>query len=95
MKAYAMADRVIVQGGDTQIAIRYSKEPSAKSRYSSRELASADCVRFNQTPVHVGSHCCAFAVDPLPGGDYGIICACHPMLTERRSTQEQVAVGSV
>jgi hypothetical protein len=95
MKAYAMADQVSVQGGNTHVAIRYSKEPSAKSRYSSRELASADCVRFNQTPVHVGSHCCAFAVDPLPEGDYGIICACHPMLSERRSTQEQVAVRSV
>jgi hypothetical protein len=37
-------------------------------------------VRFNQSRVEVGSHCCAFAVDRFPDGDFGIICACHPML---------------
>jgi hypothetical protein len=24
-------------------------------------------------------HVCSFAVDTLPGGDFGIICVCHPM----------------
>lgn len=80
MKAYAMKDQLSGRDEDTQIAIRYSSQPSAASRYSTREQASADCIRFNKTHVHVGSHCCAFAVDRLPDGDYGIICACHPML---------------
>jgi hypothetical protein len=80
MKAYAMKDQVSAPSENSQFAIRYSNEPMAESRYSTREQASADCVRFNKNRVHVGTHCCAFAVDPLPEGDYGIICTCHPML---------------
>lgn len=80
MKAYATKDQAIALSENIKVSIRYTTEPSASSRYLTRELASADCVRFNQSHVHVGSHCCAFAVDRLPEGDYGIICACHPML---------------
>ncbi|HEY1580285.1 MAG TPA: hypothetical protein VGF82_24740 [Terracidiphilus sp.] len=80
MKAYATKDHAIAVNENIKVSIRYTTEPSASSRYTTRELASAECVRFNQSHVHEGSHCCAFAVDRLPEGDYGIICACHPTL---------------
>jgi hypothetical protein len=45
-------------------------------------MAAAECVRLNKIQVRFGSHCCAFAVDQLPEGDYAIICACHPRLQD-------------
>lgn len=62
----------------TQVKIQYGAEPTPESRYSTREQAAQDCVRLNQSRVHVGSHQCAFAVDRLPDSGYGIICTCHP-----------------
>ena len=75
MKAYA-----INYGLDltTQVDVQYGSQPTPESRYSTREQAARDCVRLNQTQVRIGSHCCAFAVDKLPDGGFGIICACHP-----------------
>lgn len=62
----------------TQVKVQYGAEPTPESRYSSRERAAQDCVRLNQSRHYVGSHQCAFAVDKLPDGGYGIICTCHP-----------------
>jgi len=76
MKAYAFNYGLDLS---THVKVQYSAQPTPKSRYSTREQAAQDCVRLNQSRHHVGSHCCAFAVDKLPEGDFGIICACHPM----------------
>lgn len=81
MKAYAITYTFTEFDQPSQTAIEFGSEPSPESRYSTREQAAAECVRLNQGRVHVGSHCCAFAVDQLPQGDFGIICACHPMQT--------------
>lgn len=62
----------------TQVKVQYSSEPTPDSRYSTREQAALDCVRLNQNDFQAGSHRCAFAVDKLPDGGFGIICACHP-----------------
>jgi hypothetical protein len=62
----------------TQVKVQYGSEPTPESRYSTREHAAKHCVHLNRSRVHVGSHECAFAVDKLPDGAFGIICACHP-----------------
>jgi len=80
MKAFASKYELIGLDQNVQPGIQYSAEPSPESRYSTRELAAADCVRLNQGRFHFGSHRCAFAVDQLPEGNFGIICACHPMM---------------
>lgn len=79
MKVYAIRYKSIELDQNTQLGIQYGAAPCPESRYRTRELAAADCVRLNQRRVQIGSHCCAFAVDQLPEGDFGIICACHPM----------------
>ena len=62
----------------TRANIQYGSHPTSDSRYSTRELAALDCVRLNQSDFYAGSHRCAFAVDKLPDGGVGSICACHP-----------------
>jgi hypothetical protein len=62
----------------TQVKVQFGSQPTPDSRYSTREQAAQDCVRLNRTRLHVGSHECAFVVDKLPDGGFGIICACHP-----------------
>jgi len=76
MKAYAINYGLDLS---TQVNVQYGSQPTPESRYSTREKAAQDCVRLNQVRFHVGSHRCAFAVDKLPDGDFGIICACHPI----------------
>jgi hypothetical protein len=75
MKSYAINYGLDLS---TQVKVQYDSKPTPDSRYSTREQASQDCVRLNQSHLHVGSHRCAFAVDKLPEGGFGIICACHP-----------------
>ena len=75
MKSYASNYSVDLT---THLNIQYGSQPTPDSRYSTREQAAMDCVRLNQGRLQVGSHRCAFAVDKLPEGDFGIICACHP-----------------
>jgi hypothetical protein len=75
MKAYA-TDYGLDQS--MQFNVQFGSQPSPQSRYKTREQAAQDCVRLNRTRHFVGSHCCAFVVDKLPEGDFGIICACHP-----------------
>lgn len=79
MKAYALTHTFPELEWNSQTRIQFGAEPSPESRYSTREQAAAECVKLNQGKVQVGSHCCAFAVDQLPQGDFGIICACHPI----------------
>jgi hypothetical protein len=79
MKAYALTRKFAGLDLNAPTGILFGAEPSSESRYTTREQAAADCVKLNQGRVHVGSHCCAFAVDQLPQGDFGIICACHPI----------------
>lgn len=62
----------------THVKVQYGSQPTPESRYSTRERAAQDCVRLNQIPLQFGSHRCAFAVDKLPDGGFGIICTCHP-----------------
>ena len=78
MKAYALLHGLQDLTQDARSRIQFGAEPLPESRYSTREQAAADCARLNETQVRVGSHCCAFAVDRLPQGDFAIICACHP-----------------
>ena len=75
MKAYATSYGL---DQDTNLKVQYGSQPTPQSRYKTREQAAQDCVRLNQSRLYFGSHCCAFAVDKLPEGDFGIICACHP-----------------
>jgi hypothetical protein len=82
MKVYALEYQEIGQDQNTQPGIQYGSNPSPGSRYTTREMAAAECVRLNKIQVRFGSHCCAFAVDQLPEGDYAIICACHPRLQD-------------
>ena len=79
MKAYANKPNSVVLNKNALLGIQYGGEPAPESRYKSRELAAADCIRLNQTSFEAGSHCCAFAVDQLPEGDFAIFCACHPL----------------
>jgi hypothetical protein len=79
MKAYALTHKFKELDQPFRAGIQFVAEPSPESRYSTREQAAVDCMKLNQGQVHVGSHCCAFAVDQLPQGDFGIICACHPI----------------
>ena len=76
MKAYAVSSKV---SDDNRVQIQYGEVPVAEFRYATRERATDHCVRLNKSEWRVGSHRCAFAVDKLPGGDFGIICACHPL----------------
>jgi hypothetical protein len=80
MKAYALKHQDLGVDENTQPEVQYGSKPSSGSRYATREMAAADCVRLNQIQVRFGSHCCAFAVDQLPEGDFAIICACYPRL---------------
>ncbi len=80
MKAYAINYGLDVT---TQVTVQYGAEPTPDARYSTRERAALDCVRLNQSRHYVGSHQCAFAVDKLPDGHYGIICTCHPHQSPR------------
>jgi hypothetical protein len=80
LKAYAISSEV----HDNQIEILYGAAPTVEFRYPTREQAIFDCLRLNQIQCAVGSHCCAFAVDQLPEGDFGIICACHPFQCSSR-----------
>jgi hypothetical protein len=82
MKFYALEYQEIGLDQNTQPEIQFGSKPSSRSRYATREMAAADCVRLNKVQVRFGSHCCAFAVDQLPEGDYAIICACHPRLQD-------------
>jgi len=75
MKSYAINYGLDLS---TQVKVQFDSKPTPESRYSTREQAAQDCVRLNQSPLYVGSHRCAFAVDKLPEGGFGIICACHP-----------------
>jgi len=70
MKAYVLGNRVDVEFGP---------QPSSEFRYALRELAVAVCRDLNTLAVHSGNHHCSFAVDALHGGDFGIICVCHPL----------------
>lgn len=79
MKTYALLQRLVDRKQDSQTCIQFGAEPTPESRYGTREQALADCLILNRSQVYVGSHCCAFAVDQLPQGDFGIICACHPI----------------
>ena len=76
MKAYAVSSRFCE---DHCIHLQYGAVPAAEFRYTTRERAAVDCFRLNRINVHAGSHCCAFVVEQLPEGDFGIICACHPL----------------
>lgn len=77
MKAY-----VIVYGprqeDSRQIEVVYGADPNPELRYESRHLAEAACRKLNHFGVRVGAHHCAFAVDHLPGDDFGVFCVCHP-----------------
>jgi len=75
MKAYAISYGLDL---NSQTNIQYGSHPTPDSRYSTREQAAIDCVRLNESDIYAGSHRCAFAVDKLSDGGYGIICACHP-----------------
>ena len=75
MKAYATSYGI---DQSASVRIQFGPQPTPDSRYRTREQAAQDCVRLNQSTFRFGSHCCAFAVDKLPEGDFGIICACHP-----------------
>ena len=76
MKAYLLGYKI---GSPEQWPLRaqYGLEP--KSLYVTRELAVADCIYLNRLRLTIEAHCCAFAVDELPEGGFGIICICHPM----------------
>jgi len=75
MKAFAIHYKLV---DGARVDIQFGGEPSLEFRYTTRELAAADCVRLNQVEPQTNSHCCAFAVEQLSEGDFGIICACHP-----------------
>ena len=77
MKVYVVAYRTDdLERSPTEV--RYGLEPTAESRYVTRALAVTDCMLLNSHRLSIGAHCCAFTVDDLPTGDFGIICTCHP-----------------
>ena len=77
MKAYVLEYKT--NGPDPGlINLQYGTQPLPHSKYATRTLAEADCRSLNRSDVYVGSHRCSFSVDTLPGGDFGIICVCHP-----------------
>jgi len=79
MKAYVSEYRSTVETPQS-IEVIYSGNPSATSTYQTRQAAEAVCRGLNSLPVRVGQHNCAFSTDPLPGGDFGVFCVCHPRL---------------
>lgn len=77
MKAYLIGYKV----GSPQVIpleAQYSLEPAL--RYATRGLAATDCMHLNRQRLTIGAHSCAFAVDELPEGGFGIICICHPVI---------------
>jgi len=70
MKTYVLGCKTDVELGP---------QPSSESRYPVREFAGAVCRDLNRSGVRTDKHHCSFAVDPLPEGDFGIICVCHPL----------------
>lgn len=78
MKLYAVSSEV---SEDNLVEIRYGVAPCGAFRYATRELATLDCVRLNQNQFHVGPHRCAFTVEQLADGDFGISCVCHPLIS--------------
>lgn len=56
--------------------VGYGAEP--KWRMAFLHEAVKECQLLNNAPVYVGEHCCEFAVEKLPEGDFTIICLSHP-----------------
>lgn len=79
MKAYVVRYRTSPEDS-RRIDVMYAPDLSPESRYASRQLAEAACRNLNGFEVRVGMHQCAFSVDPLPDGGFGVHCVCHPAL---------------
>ena len=70
MKAYILGFK------SNPTKLQFGPEPEA--RYETREQAESECQDLNRSDICVGVHQCSFSVDPLPEGDFGILCICHP-----------------
>ncbi len=77
MKAYVVGYGTN-ESGTKLTSLQYGPQPLPDSKYQTRTQAEVDCRNLNRSGIHAGSHQCSFSVDRLPGGDFGIICVCHP-----------------
>ena len=69
-----------------QILVVYGPDPKPELKYATRQAAEAICRKLNLFEVRVGRHQCAFSVDQMPDGDFGIFCVCHPRHFAARSS---------
>lgn len=92
MKAYVV-DYKTSSFKETLTELCFGPEPLLNLRYATRELATADCVHLNHFGPHMEAHRCAFAVDQLPQGDFGIICVCHPIASNQQARLNRLAHG--
>ena len=86
MKAYVVACGQRLEHPLKLIEVAYSADPCADWKYAIREAAEAVCKKLDLFEVRVGRHHCAFSVDPLVNGDFGIFCVCHPRCIRARSS---------
>ena len=80
MKAYVIGYE-FSSHQDGSMGVRFGLEPIVECRYATRDLAMTECIDLNRQHSTMGMHCCAFTVDELSEGDFGIICVCHPVTT--------------
>lgn len=85
MKAYVVEFGSMLQD-PRRFEVRYGLEPNSQSEYASRKLAEAAIEKLNRFEVRVGAHHCAFTVDALPDGMFGVFCVCHPLCTPANSS---------
>ena len=85
MKAYVIGYRRRPED-EGVIEVMYGPDPEPESTYASSQIAKAACKKLNSFGVRVGMHQCAFSVDPLRDGDFGIFCVCHPHYFAARSS---------
>ena len=90
MKAYVVGHKTDQVEG-WLLDIQFGSQPTSECRYVSRPLAEIDCSNLNKYVVCSGQHRCAFAVDELPDGSFGIMCVCHPFAAIRQ--QEAAPAG--
>jgi hypothetical protein len=83
MKAYVIEYGLRLENPQT-IEVVYGNDPDTRSRYETFQEAEATCRNLNLFEVRVGQHQCAFSVDSLPGGDFGVFCICHPQCQRAR-----------
>lgn len=76
MRAYLIA--LHYMDDPTGFVVDFGPDPAAsRERFGSLERAVDRCYELNSFRVRMGAHQCAFAVAPLPEGDFGIVCTTH------------------